>query len=106
MAKKIGKPAFTVFSNKTLEESVRVKPKTNKELLKIYGISQKKCEAYSISILPFIVNFKVNSEPKLTQKYTFPKLNNQELKPCDALKKLRLQIANDVSFPFFRANQK
>lgn len=104
LANEIGKPAFTIFTNKTLDELVAQKPKTEKELLNIHGISQKKSDKYADKILPLINDFNEVSSTPLTpivQKYTLPKLNNEDIKLYEELKSLRLQLANNTGMRAF-----
>ena len=50
-AKKLGLPAFCVFSNQTLRSIVQARPATQSDLLGIYGIGPAKAEKYGQSIL-------------------------------------------------------
>lgn len=54
IAKKNGKPAFTVFTNKVLEQLLEKLPTTKDELLCIKGIGEKKAEELDKLILPII----------------------------------------------------
>ena len=46
LATKSGMPAFVIFTDKTLEEMARQKPKDEREFLLIPGVNQKKAEKY------------------------------------------------------------
>lgn len=54
LANKTGMPAFVIFTDKTLESMARHKPKDEKELLLIPGVSQKKAEKYGKIFLSHI----------------------------------------------------
>ena len=54
LANKSGMPAFVIFTDKTLEVMARTKPKDERELLLIPGISQKKAEKYGKIFLEHI----------------------------------------------------
>ena len=96
LAKKIGRPAFTVFTNKTLDDIIEKMPKTEVELLKVYGISKNKCDAYAKDFLPIIINYK-GSDPAtnkpLMQTYVIPKLKKQEETLFQELREFRLDYA-------------
>ncbi len=51
-------PAFTVFSNATLEEMAKKQPKNLSEFRKISGVGEIKCSWYGKEFLPVIKNFK------------------------------------------------
>jgi hypothetical protein len=104
LANKIGKPAFTVFTNKTLDALVEQIPKSETELLNIYGISEKKCNTYAKEILEVINNYTSNNlsfDKPLIQKYVLPKLNNEDRKLYLLLKEFRLQLANEKGMKAF-----
>lgn len=54
LANKSGMPAFVIFTDKTLEAMARHKPRDEKELLLIPGVSQKKAEKYGKIFLSHI----------------------------------------------------
>ena len=54
LANKSGMPAFVIFTDKTLEAMARLRPKDEKELLLIPGVSQKKAEKYGKIFLQHI----------------------------------------------------
>lgn len=54
LASKSGMPAFVIFTDKTLESMARFKPKDERELLLIPGVSQKKAEKYGKFFLEHI----------------------------------------------------
>lgn len=54
LATKSGMPAFVIFTDKTLENMARLKPKDEKELLLIPGVGQKKAEKYGKIFLEHI----------------------------------------------------
>lgn len=54
LANKSGMPAFVIFTDKTLEVMARHKPKDERELLLIPGVSQKKAEKYGKIFLQHI----------------------------------------------------
>ena len=54
LANKSGMPAFVIFTDKTLESMARNKPKDERELLLIPGVSQKKAEKYGKIFLSHI----------------------------------------------------
>lgn len=54
LATKSGMPAFVIFTDKTLENMARHKPKDEKELLLIPGVGQKKAEKYGKLFLEHI----------------------------------------------------
>lgn len=98
LANETGSPAYTIFSNKTLDELVEKMPKTEVEFLDIYGISQKRCDAYAKDFLPLIINFNVSNLPvqrPSVQKYVIPKLKNQDEKLFQELREFRLHHALD-----------
>ena len=47
-------PAFTVFSNKTLESLLIELPKSNTDLELVYGFGEKKIEQFGTQILEII----------------------------------------------------
>ena len=54
LANKSGMPAFVIFTDKTLEAMVRLRPKDEKEFLLIPGVSQKKAEKFGKIFLSHI----------------------------------------------------
>lgn len=48
-------PIYRVFDNKTLKDLVMKKPKNEKELLKVYGIAEKRIEEFGEELLNVIV---------------------------------------------------
>ena len=54
LANKSGMPAFVIFTDKTLESMARLRPKDERELLLIPGVSQKKAEKYGKIFLQHI----------------------------------------------------
>ncbi|MBM7368998.1 DNA helicase RecQ [Gordonia hydrophobica] len=58
VAKEAGAPAFTVFSNKTLEEIAAVKPSSRDELLGVSGIGQAKLDNYGDQVLEILAEFE------------------------------------------------
>jgi hypothetical protein len=104
LAKQVDKPAFTIFTNKALEDLVQKQPKSEKELVEVYGFSKNKCNKYANDILPLIVNFKSDALVKiipLDQKYIIPKLNIQDESLFSNLKKLRLKLALEKGLKAF-----
>lgn len=104
IANKVGNPAYTIFTNKTLDELVEKMPKTEVEFLDIYGISQKRCDAYAKDFLPLILNFKRSDSPvqkPSVQKYIIPKLKNQDEKLFQELRAFRLQHALEKGLKAF-----
>ncbi len=58
-AKKNGVPAFCIFSNKVLENLVRVKPETENALVRdVSGIGPQKAEKFGPEILALIADFR------------------------------------------------
>lgn len=104
LANKTGSPAYTIFSNKTLDELVEKMPKTEFEFLDIYGISQKRCEAYAKDFLPIIINFNGSDSPvqkPSAQKYVIPKLKNQDEILFQELRAFRLHHALEKGLKAF-----
>lgn len=98
LANKAGNPAYTIFTNKTLGDLVEKMPKTEDEFLDIYGISQKRCDAYAKDFLPIIINFNESDASIVTpsaQKYVIPKLKNQDEILFQELRAFRLNHALD-----------
>ena len=54
LANKSGMPAFVIFTDKTLESMARNRPKDERELMLIPGVSQKKAEKYGKIFLDHI----------------------------------------------------
>ena len=57
LAERSGVPAFVVFSDATLEEMVEKMPRTEKQLLRISGVGQKKMELYGKAFLDAIADY-------------------------------------------------
>ncbi|NLG46249.1 DNA helicase RecQ [Gordonia sp. (in: high G+C Gram-positive bacteria)] len=57
VAKEAGAPAYTVLSNRTLEEIAQVKPANRDELLAVSGIGQAKLENYGDQVLEILADF-------------------------------------------------
>lgn len=96
LAKTTGKPAYTVFTNKTLEDIVDKRPTSEVEFLKIFGISQNKCDLYAKEFLPLIINTNeviLTDEKPSVQKYIIPKLKNQDESLYQELRGFRLDYA-------------
>ena len=51
-------PPFVIFSNKTLYEMAFYLPKSDEDLLKIFGVGEKKVEAYGKEFLKSIADYK------------------------------------------------
>ncbi|MGB6245168.1 DNA helicase RecQ [Gordonia sp. (in: high G+C Gram-positive bacteria)] len=58
VAKEAELPAYTVLSNKTLEELAHVKPTNRDELLAINGIGQNKLDKYGDQVLEILADFE------------------------------------------------
>ncbi|MEZ9631042.1 HRDC domain-containing protein [Vibrio breoganii] len=54
VAREIGKPAFVVFSDRTLEDLILKLPRDNEELLTVFGIGENKLSLYGDGILGVI----------------------------------------------------
>jgi len=54
IAREEKKPAFIIFSNDTLEEMVKQKPQTIKELLKVHGVGKFKAEKFGDRFISII----------------------------------------------------
>ena len=46
IARQIGKPAYVVFSDKTLRDMTRIKPVTDVQFLRVYGVGENKLKLY------------------------------------------------------------
>lgn len=57
MAERNGVPAFVIFSDATLEEMVEKMPRTEKQLLRISGVGQKKLDLYGQAFLEAISDY-------------------------------------------------
>ena len=57
IANENGKPAFTVFSNKTLDDLIKKSPKTELELEAVYGFGKQKVKQLSEVILKIITDY-------------------------------------------------
>ncbi len=57
LAERSGVPAFVVFSDATLEEMVEKMPRTEKQMLKISGVGQKKLDLYGKAFLDAIEDY-------------------------------------------------
>ncbi|WP_084647696.1 HRDC domain-containing protein [Gelidibacter mesophilus] len=104
LANKTKSPAYTIFTNKTLDDLVEKMPKTEIEFLSIYGISQKRCDAYAKDFLPILINFNGNDssiEKPIAQKYVIPKLKNQDERLFQELREFRLNHALDNGLKAF-----
>lgn len=55
-AKALETPAYQVISNRTLLEIAERAPKSTTDLISIYGIGEKKCEAYGAEIIAHLQN--------------------------------------------------
>jgi len=58
IANKNGKPAFTIFTNKVMEQFIEGLPTTKEELLSIKGFGKNKTDQYSKEIIEIIKSFK------------------------------------------------
>lgn len=58
VAKESGAPAYTVLSNRTLEEIAQVKPTNREALLAVSGIGQAKLENYGDQVLEILADFE------------------------------------------------
>lgn len=104
LSKETGKPAFTIFTNKTIDALVAQMPKSNAELLHVFGISQKKCDLYAKHLLPIITNYKSNnavSQKPLVQTSVLPTLNCKDKELFDKLRAFRFQISNEKGLKAF-----
>lgn len=104
LANKTGSPAFTIFTNKTLDELVEKMPKTEVDFLDIYGISQKRCDAYAKDFLPILINFNRSDssiQKPSAQKYVIPKLKNQDERLFQELREFRLHHALEKGLKAF-----
>lgn len=61
-AKSIGLPEYMVFSNKSLMSVAKFCPKTTEDLLKIYGIGEKKAMDYGEDIINLLCNRFIGDE--------------------------------------------
>lgn len=55
-----GVPPFVIFSDATLKEMCRHRPKTDHEFLQISGVGTKKLEKYGASFIQVIINYEKN----------------------------------------------
>ena len=79
-------------------------PTTEVQFLGIYGISQKRCDAYAQEFLPIITNFNVNNSSIVKpsdQKYVIPKLKNQDETLFQELREFRLNHALEKGLKAF-----
>ena len=104
LANKTRSPAYTIFTNKTIDDLVEKMPTTEVQFLGIYGISQKRCDAYTQEFLPIITNFNVNNSSIVKpsdQKYVIPKLKNQDETLFQELREFRLNHALEKGLKAF-----
>jgi ribonuclease D len=64
LARAEGKPAFTVFNNRTLREMATMRPKNREQFLKVHGVGEIKWEKYGSQFLEIIENYPLSEEPK------------------------------------------
>lgn len=57
IANKLGKPAFTVFSNATLENMSALKPKTMEDFLEVHGVGEFKAKKFGEKFMKEIRDF-------------------------------------------------
>ena len=54
LAKESGKPAYTIFADRTLIEMAASKPRTQEDLSRIFGVGARKLERYGADFLAII----------------------------------------------------
>lgn len=104
LANKIDKPAFTIFTNKTLEALVDKMPMNTDDLLDVYGISYKKCKTLAQDLLPLIISFNEGKSEEIKpvgQKYTLPKLSVKEDTLYEKLRDFRLNMSREKGMKAF-----
>ncbi|MFH0982365.1 MAG: HRDC domain-containing protein [Planctomycetota bacterium] len=57
IAEELNVPAFVVFSDRTLREMARARPRTRAELLAIKGVGDAKCESFGQRFLDVIRSY-------------------------------------------------
>jgi ATP-dependent DNA helicase RecQ len=62
IAHSIKRPAFVVFTDKTIVDMAERQPKTKEEMLEVYGIGEAKFEKYGEIFLSIIRNFLENND--------------------------------------------
>jgi ATP-dependent DNA helicase RecQ len=60
LADEENKPPFMIFSDITLHEMARIKPKNSEELLSVSGVGQHKLAHYGVAFLEAIAGFEAN----------------------------------------------
>ena len=61
IAQEIGKPPYSVFSDKTLRDMARIKPVTNAQFLAVNGVGQHKLDLYGQRFMQAIASFNAGS---------------------------------------------
>ena len=74
-----GKPPYTVFSDKSLQEMAKYLPTSQEEFLKINGVGEKKLEKYGLQFLELIKKIKGEESP--TEIIITPKKESKPKKP-------------------------
>ena len=62
LAEEEGKPPFMIFSDATLHDMVRIKPKNKEELLNVSGVGQHKLAHYGDAFLDALQNAPIAAE--------------------------------------------
>lgn len=97
LAKQADKPAFTVFSNRTLMHMAEVRPKTKDAFLKTYGVGSAKWEKYGQLFLDAINCYCI--EHQISQENASPKTVENEVVVRDG----ELSLLLEKILGFYRA---
>lgn len=90
IANKKGKPAFTVFSDASLNNMIEKVPSTYYEFLEVEGVGEYKAKKYAADFLRVIANFMAQNKISDTYKTTWT-LYNQGLSISEIAKKRKVQ---------------
>ena len=95
IAKDEGKPPYTIFSDKTLQEMARYLPTNYESILEISGVGEKKYEKYGIKFLEVIKEIKGDTSPIEVKKSIKKEVKPKKASTKDSSHRISYQLFLD-----------
>ena len=77
-ARNLKQPAFIILHDSTIDDLVRREPRTETELLSVFGIGQKKADTWGVQILAALEAFRQGARATVIEADTGPKISPAE----------------------------
>ena len=95
IARAEGKPPYTIFSDKTLQEMARYLPTNSESIFEISGVGEKKYEKYGIKFLKVIKEIKGDTSPIEVREIIKKKVKAKKANTKDSTHRISYQLFLD-----------